>query len=1432
MQKSRLWIMGLAVVAVLMLSVGIMASAPKMLEVNPQHFADVAAARSAHIQTHMPRPAKTTDESAKKPEAYTLYNYGWSEGWADQIATNGKVVVWANDGTYFGNVLFAPANDMAHPTAWAWGTGAQSYYGIQNPIQFVGDHCFINYVYDIYEFDCSDPTNIQFVADYDMNCYTYYNDGITDFRVKNGYIYAALGRRGFIIYAVGNPTWPAFFGNPTFHNQVVDNPGLALLGGAGVWPTLIEVTDDTMILIDNTSGYGACYVWDITNMVDPLHTVVPFEQGVLNTNPFFDPATFGNITQFRYISGWGFVANPDINYDPTTNLNYGVMRFDWADESNVDTYQNNFQIANVNDGFNGRARHIRNFDIIGTGSMVFTAYEDVRDPGAPFTDPDIDGDSASKWDWSNWATPNELLVYKMDRFFYNNEDNFETPVSYNVFYGGAHIAFAASGLGSYRTFIAGFNYLAAFDDFGMMVDHYVCGADPQDWPWLSVTQFWNGFAFGSQPLYKMPPAATVWNIIRTSDDKYAIEWYPEGVEILDLQSGDQPFRTGFWECPSRADFVRNVAITSDDHYALVACGSLGLIVLDLSNPSAPVKVGNWWTYLTAPGSNKQPVSYVFINGRYAYVQTRVITVDALNPTANVNVVRVLDISNPPLPAEVASYASPITGLLWDVNHMQLANAYTYLGHIYLQISNGQGADEGSVYSPAFGNSGYNATSQGSLIIADVTTPSALANRFNVPLTTGSYAFMSAFYTPQDASNYWAYVADGWISLVDMGDPAMGIAQTRERGVFNPYSYAIADKLLLTYPTSGGNWTEWPNYCDKVWRVNGANQIITAYDKANFWFWYFYYYYGSWGTSGLILRAPAPGSSSTPIYPAMDHWDATLPLMLGYIWPWGSGHNYFFRHGYWFNQLSDNTWLSTGLEGGDTLLWTNFTTDYIAPAFTTSGPMNNGWWTPYCGTSTYCGPLTGPIELKVQVIDNVAVTRVTFYAYYYSGQDWSWEYCAGYGVHGYQNLGNATGPDANNFWTKTISPANFHWTGWVQFYATARDAAYNYTTQYNTGGYWYVNAIPTIDVTVGPAGTDYAYVWSTTTVAAKVSPIYGDTQVARVLFKVDGLSIGNGIYNPSTNVWYVNWNTTLVGDGNHTVTAEVTLTNSSYATSDPVTKYVANNGPDSLLLSPVAGSMVYGTTSVSAQLKDASYPVPINHVDFYLDRPAGATSGGTLIGTATTATGGVYKISWDATTAVDGNHTIVAVFYDKRWDGTMRSKSSTWVSFSKVTPQPITATITANPTNPTDAQTVAFTSVVTGGITPYTYNWTSSPAGLTGTGPGAAYKFAAGSYTITLTVTDALGTTKTATLPLTVTNSVRITGVTKMSNPFRLEINGGTFLPGCTVKIGNGVVPVVKYVNASQLIAKKCSSLCPKGQAVQIIVVNPDGTQSAPYSYTR
>lgn len=113
----------------------------------------------------------------------------------------------------------------------------------------------------------------------------------------------------------------------------------------------------------------------------------------------------------------------------------------------------------------------------------------------------------------------------------------------------------------------------------------------------------------------------------------------------------------------------------------------------------------------------------------------------------------------------------------------------------------------------------------------------------------------------------------------------------------------------------------------------------------------------------------------------------------------------------------------------------------------------------------------------------------------------------------------------------------------------------------------------------------------------------------------------------------------------------------------------------------------------------------------------------------------------------------------------------------------------------------------------------------------------GTYNWTLTVTaDNQTCTKNGTITVSggqqapVINSVK-----KASDPFRLIIIGANFENGCVVKINNVNAPKTTYKNSTKVVAKGGSALkqmVPKGQTVYIKVVNPDGSESNEYAFTR
>jgi PKD repeat protein len=90
--------------------------------------------------------------------------------------------------------------------------------------------------------------------------------------------------------------------------------------------------------------------------------------------------------------------------------------------------------------------------------------------------------------------------------------------------------------------------------------------------------------------------------------------------------------------------------------------------------------------------------------------------------------------------------------------------------------------------------------------------------------------------------------------------------------------------------------------------------------------------------------------------------------------------------------------------------------------------------------------------------------------------------------------------------------------------------------------------------------------------------------------------------------------------------------------------------------------------------------------------------------------------------------------------------------------------------------------------------------------------------------------------ITVVTPPLITRVKKLTNPFRLRVDGANFHQNCTILINDVAVPETKWKSLTKVIAKKGDALkamVPAGQTVQVRVRNnDDGGLSAPFSYTR
>lgn len=365
-------------------------------------------------------------------------------------------------------------------------------------------------------------------------------------------------------------------------------------------------------------------------------------------------------------------------------------------------------------------------------------------------------------------------------------------------------------------------------------------------------------------------------------------------------------------------------------------------------------------------------------------------------------------------------------------------------------------------------------------------------------------------------------------------------------------------------------------------------------------------------------------------------------------------------------------------------------------------------------------------------------------------------------------------------------------------------------------------------------------------------------VSQIAYRIDGGSwvlypVPSGLPDGQANPWWsqhICIDTTTLSDGSHTLEFRVADDCGLWGFKDLYgqsswTFTVDNGGPQPYITSPMAGDLVRGSAvRVAAKMHNELEARPVSLVKFYLDSTDTTTipqiiATGTLIGSATTKdASGEYSFTWDATNVPYGDHILTAVVWESGACSCGPYRTPI-VSFNLVSYVPMAVTATAAPTSGNAPLATVLAASVTGGLAPYTYAWNLGD-GQTGTGNLISHTYtAAGSYTATVTVTDNTGATATASVNITVTGPAitppTITSVSKATNPFRLHIYGSNFKPGCVVKIDGNAVPTTTYKDSTHVVAKKglaLKNMCPKGQAVKITVVNPDGGISNEFSYTR
>ena len=241
---------------------------------------------------------------------------------------------------------------------------------------------------------------------------------------------------------------------------------------------------------------------------------------------------------------------------------------------------------------------------------------------------------------------------------------------------------------------------------------------------------------------------------------------------------------------------------------------------------------------------------------------------------------------------------------------------------------------------------------------------------------------------------------------------------------------------------------------------------------------------------------------------------------------------------------------------------------------------------------------------------------------------------------------------------TAAPYSISWNT-----ATAANGSHSLTaTATDSGGNGSTASIVTVTVSnSGPqptvtmtAPSSGATVSGTITVSADAAENGGS--IASVQFELDGTGLGAAV---TTSPYHVSWDTTATANGSHRLTAVVTDAGGHTATAAAVTVTVSNGGsgdttpPTVSLTAPADGSTVSGSVTVFA---NASDDTSIASVQFTLD--------GANLGAAVTTS--PYHVSWDTTTAANGNHTLSAVATDSSGNTASASPVTVMVSNGNTT----------------------------------------------------------------------------------------------------------------------------------------------------------------------
>jgi hypothetical protein len=439
--------------------------------------------------------------------------------------------------------------------------------------------------------------------------------------------------------------------------------------------------------------------------------------------------------------------------------------------------------------------------------------------------------------------------------------------------------------------------------------------------------------------------------------------------------------------------------------------------------------------------------------------------------------------------------------------------------------------------------------------------------------------------------------------------------------------------------------------------------------------------------------------------------------------------------------------AAGNVGQSASVTVNVSNDTAAPSVAITSPISGS-------------TASGTVSVSANASDNVAVSKVEFY------------------VNGTLKATSTGAPYSYNWNTLTLASGSYTLS------AKAYDAAGNVGQSSVTVIVANDTIAPSVSIASPVAGST---IGGTVPVSASASD---NVAVEKVELYLNGALVATSTAAP----YGYNWNTTNAANGSYTLSVKAYDAAGNVGQSS-VTVNVANDAiaPVVSIASPVAGSIIGGTVTVSANASDNQ---AVKKVELYLNGALAATS-----------TAAPYSFSWNTANAANGSYTVSAKAYDAA--GNIGQAAATVTVFndaaapsvsiaSPVAGATVKGTVSLN-ANASDNVAVTKVEFYLDGVlqassttAPYAYSWNTSTA-------------ANGTHTVSAKAYDQAGNVgQSASVSVNVLNDT-VAPVISVSAPTKDYVTSSKLTISASAKDNVAVVKMEAYVDNALVLSTSNSS---------------------------